>query len=324
VSPISVIREALEKRRANARRRAAADEGVLVCERCGQRRPLAELPPLDLAACPTCGWKNFVPQLVADFLLHEPIGAGGFNRVYRAVRRGDWRTPYAVKVLRADAARDPERLDQFRFEGEAHRRIGRHPNIVPLLEAGDFFHAMPLVEGRNLRQWVEQEGRRPEAQVRAWAAQIVPALRHIVEHGFLYRDVSPGNFIVTAGDQVLLVDFGLVLPLDEADRAERERHVEGTAEYVPPERVLRLGEDERSVIYSLGHLLFFLLSGEPMMSAATREQAALRHVSELRVTFSGQRLPGCSASLVKWIGRMTDPDPAARPDSLATLEFPTP
>lgn len=330
---MKAIREWIVSRTANRERekrlRSILDESIFLCEKCEHRIALSEVDPLEFADCPKCGFKNYIPLRIDDFLLIEPLGAGGFSSVYKAIRVSNIAQVCAIKLLKPEAAAEDNLRDAFLFEAHVHHDVGNHPNIVPFLGSGEgsgcYYHAMGFVQGDSLRSRVENLGRIPEPIALRWCSHTLAALRHVRDAGYLYRDVSPGNLIINHDADVILVDFGLALPLSEADRARSETFVEGTPEYIPPERIERLGEDERSIIYSLGHLLFFMLKGEPLIRASSHTGAALQHVAALRVAFSDMMLPtDTTPETVQLVGSMIKVEPGDRPqhfeDVAATLD----
>ncbi|HMO51066.1 MAG TPA: serine/threonine-protein kinase [Kiritimatiellia bacterium] len=309
----------------NRRSRAAFEQGRHLCEACGHTSSLKTLTPLTIFPCPACGFKGLVPAVYDEYLLFEPLGAGGVSSVYKAVRRDDARHVFAVKILRTDREIDAGLLREFLFEADVHRTVGDHPAIATFFEQrqcqGAYYHVMEFVPGDSIKRRVETFGRIPEREALMWTRAVAGALRHILDHGYLYRDISPGNILIRADNSVCLIDFGLVLPREEADQSRPDRPVAGTPEYMAPERIQQAGEDERSSIYSLGMVLFFMLKGEPMIKAGSHERAALQHVSAVRVAFNERMLPeDCSPEVITLIKHMIKYDPVDRPDSLSVLE----
>lgn len=311
----------------NRRARAAFEESVHLCESCGHSSRLSDLQPLTIFPCPKCGFNGLVPYLLNEYLLFEPLGAGGVSSVYKALRRDNYQGHkfFAVKLLRSDRSVDETVLQNFLFEAEVHHQVSPHTSIVPFIELGnyesEYFHVMDYVPGDSVKRRVEESGRIPEAVALTWIREALLALRHIRQKGFLYRDIAPGNLLIRSDNTVCLIDFGLALSLEEADTADQKQPIVGTPEYMPPERIQQLGEDERSSIYSLGMLLFFMLKGEPMIKGGSHERAAIQHISTVRVAFNERMLPSdCSAGVVKLIASMIKYDPVDRPESFDALE----
>ena len=307
----------------NRRARAAFEEDAHLCESCGFRATLSDLTPLTIVPCPKCGFAGLIPYRLNDYLLFEPLGAGGVSSVYKAVHRELTGAFYAVKILRDDRAIDDDVRQEFLFEAGVHHNVSPHPSIVRFIESGhfneDFYHVMDFVPGDSVKRRVESSGRIPEVIALTWLREAAGALRHILNKGYLYRDISPGNLLIRNDQSVCLIDFGLVLSLDAADQAGTP--VVGTPEYLPPERIQQLGEDERSSVYSLGMLLFFMLKGEPLIKAESHERAALQHISAVRVAFSARMLPpDISEKAVALVGWMIKYDPVDRPQTIEAVE----
>jgi len=309
----------------NRRARSVFEEGLHLCESCGHTTKLSTLTPLTIYSCPKCGFNGLVPYRLNDYLLYEPLGAGGVSSVYKAVHREQPNKNFAVKILRDDKAVDAAILNDFLFEAGVHKDVSPHPSIVFFVESGhaadDYYHVMEFIPGDSVKRRVEASGRIPEKVALAWLKELVVALEHILKKGYLYRDISPGNLIIRADNSISLIDFGLALSIEDADAATHQQSVVGTPEYMPPERVQQLGEDERSSIYSLGMLLFYMLKGEPLIKAESHERAALQHVSAVRVAFNERMLPpDITEKVVALVAWMIKYDPVDRPQTLEAVE----
>ncbi|HMO04440.1 MAG TPA: serine/threonine-protein kinase [Kiritimatiellia bacterium] len=305
------------------RARAAFEQGLHSCESCGHAVALDTLTPLSVVACPKCGVNNLVPYRLGDYLLFEPLGAGGVSSVYKAVHRSRENTFFAVKLLRDDREITETTLREFEFEAGVHHAVSPHPSIVRFIEAGtlggDHFHAMEFVPGESVKRRVESSGRIPEILALTWLRELVGALRHILGKGYQYRDISPGNLLIRGDQSICLIDFGLALSIEDADQPGHP--IVGTPEYLPPERIQQLGEDERSTVYSLGMLLIYMLKGEPLVKGGTHERAALQHVSAIRVAFTDRQLPpDISEKTVALCAWMIKYDPVDRPQTLEAVD----
>ncbi|HMP68201.1 MAG TPA: serine/threonine-protein kinase [Pirellulaceae bacterium] len=304
--------------------RHALEKGTLPCEGCSYTFDLSAFAPLQFHPCPKCGLNHFIPYHLGEFLLYKPLGLGGTASVYKAIHRAREKELFAVKVLRTDRDYEEQEIQAFEYEAAVHRAVHPHPRIVPFIDSGrcndEPYHAMQFLEAEGIKKKVADLGRIPERTAVGWILQLLEALIHVRNRGFLYRDVSPSNALILPDQSLILIDFGLALPLDEADREQANAFVEGTAEFIPPERIQGLGEDERSVIYSLGHLLFFMLNGEPLVKGASRIESAMKHVKALRVAFNERMLPETTEALAYLVGKMLHPDPGQRPDSFEILD----
>jgi len=189
------------------------------------------------------------------------LGQGGMGAVYRA-----WDTrlniPVALKEMTPQPGLDPNMLTQLRqqFQQEAAvlARLS-HPHLVHVTdffaEWGNTYLVMDFVEGENLADRIMRQGPLSEAQVLAWANQLLDALAYCHSQGVLHRDVKPQNVIIRPNGQAILVDFGLVKLWDPHDpRTKTAMRGMGTPEYAPPEQydVAAGHTDPRSDVYSLG------------------------------------------------------------------------
>ncbi|MDO9542182.1 MAG: serine/threonine-protein kinase [Kiritimatiellia bacterium] len=288
----------------------------LLCDLCSFAMPIEGLEAFTFAPCPKCRNKVFVPLPLGDLLLFLPIGAGGFSSVYKAYHRTMGKTILAVKIIRQEKKNDPEVIKAFLAEGTVHKQIPAHPNIVQYIDSGheddEYFYAIEYVEGERLKRRLTQKGKIPEAETLAIVAQVIGALKHIYHNGFLYRDLNAGNIIMRADGVAKLIDFGLTMPIEQAQKENQEDSVWGTSEYIPPERVCHGGEDACSVIYSLGMLMFHMLSGGPYINAESAVGVAKRHVGLVRLAVSSALLPGISEPTIKVVNTMMRQEPAER------------
>lgn len=300
------------------------ESGNLLCEQCGHTMPLAGLSPFSFTECPKCSFKNFVPMRMGDYMLFQPVGAGGNASVYKAWRKDDTEHLFAVKILQPDRAKDRETLDNFLLEVRIHEDVNNHPNIATFyghgIEEDYHYFVMDFIEGEGLKHILSHKGKLNEVKALDILAQVISAMKHIYKAGYLYRDLSAGNVIIQPSGHAVLIDFGLTLPREEASRKGTETYVDGTAEFIPPERIYRKGEDAPSVIYSLGMLLYYMLTAEPLIKATTLVGKAKRHVSNLRLAITPDMLPGCSEDIAGLLGIMIEPDPEDRFQSFEDLE----
>jgi eukaryotic-like serine/threonine-protein kinase len=201
------------------------------------------------------------------------LGAGGMGEVYRA-RDSRLERTVAIKVLPADKVADPERKQRFIQEAQAASAL-THPNIVMLHDIaaanGIDYLVMEYIPGKSLAQLITPRGL-PLAQSLGYATQIASALAAAHAVGIVHRDIKPANIIVTADSQVKLLDFGLAKLVERGTCSEGETEsktalteigsVMGTVDYMSPEQANGRPVDHRSDIFSLGVVLFEMLSGK--------------------------------------------------------------
>lgn len=196
----------------------------------------------------------------------EPHGAGGLARVIKG-RDNDLDRDIAVKVLNPLATEFPE-AEQERFRREA-RILARlsHPNIPAIYDVdfspGKFLIIFQFIEGRTLRQIIEDEGPIEIGSARTWFSQIASALDHAHSLGIVHRDIKPDNIIVTPDrESAYLVDFGIALSAEDAKKLTKSGFAIGTPGYMSPEQQQGQNVDSRSDIYSLSVTLYEALAGK--------------------------------------------------------------
>jgi beta-lactam-binding protein with PASTA domain/tRNA A-37 threonylcarbamoyl transferase component Bud32 len=212
------------------------------------------------------------------------IARGGMAQVYLA-RDQLLDRPVAIKVLFPEFARDPNFVERFRREAQAAANLS-HPNIVAIYdwgqERGTYFIVMEFVEGRSLRDLIHSEGPLPPAQAAGIGAEIAEALAFAHRSGVVHRDIKPGNVLMTESGRVKVTDYGIARATqgDTGEALTQTGAVMGTATYFSPEQAQGLPVDGRSDVYSLGVVLYEMLSGEPPFSGDTPVAVAYKHVRE--------------------------------------------
>jgi eukaryotic-like serine/threonine-protein kinase len=250
------------------------------------------------------------------YTLLEQLGAGGMAMVYRA-RDEVLGREVAVKVLSPQFAADPGFL--ARFEREArHVASISHPRIVTVFDSGidenTPFIVMELVAGRTLRQVIDQVGPLPAREAVTIASAVCEALEAAHAAGLVHRDIKPAN-IVLSGGEVKVLDFGIARA-DGPGRATRTQAVLGTAEYLSPEQASGGQVGPQTDLYSLGCVLFEMLTGAPPFTADSALGVAYRQVHDDPGPPSARR-PGLAPQL-DWItSRMLAKNPADRPPNAA-------
>jgi hypothetical protein len=250
------------------------------------------------------------------YVLGELLGTGGMAAVWRASDLVLDR-PVAVKVLSPQLAADAGFAARFEREARHAARLA-HPRLVTVFDCGTDngrpFIVMELVEGRTLRQVLDQAGPLPPGQAVAIAVQVCEALEVAHAAGLVHRDVKPAN-IVLPGGEVKVLDFGIARA-DGLSGGTRTLGVLGTAAYLSPEQASGGPAGPQSDLYSLGCVLFEMLTGAPPFAADSAVGLAYQHVHGDPGLPSARRA-GLPARLDAITARLLAKDPAGRPAGAA-------
>jgi len=250
------------------------------------------------------------------------IGAGGMGEVYKA-RDSRLDRDVAIKVLPAELSADSDRRARFEREARALAALN-HPNILTIYEinADDGLHyiAMEHVDGGTLADLLRSGCLEPDRALQI-AAQTADALTAAHAASIVHRDLKPSNIMMTAGDRVKIVDFGLAklvggAPADEtADLLTQRGAIVGTTPYMSPEQAAGHSVDGRSDLFSLGIILYEMLTGRRPFAAGT---AAGTMAAILRDTPAP--IPGLAQDVARALGRCLEKDPSERFQSAAELK----
>jgi beta-lactam-binding protein with PASTA domain/tRNA A-37 threonylcarbamoyl transferase component Bud32 len=229
--------------------------------------------------------------------LHRKLARGGMSDVYLA-RDLLLDRPVAVKVLFPEYARDPTFVERFRREARAAANLN-HPNIVAIYDwgeqSGTYFIVMEYVEGRSLSDIIRADGPLHPRRSAEITADVAAALGFAHRNGVVHRDVKPGNVIISPSGQVKVADFGIAQAISGgADQSNLTQAgaVMGTATYFSPEQAQGKPVDPRSDLYSLGCVLFEMLTTRPPFGGDTPVAIAYQHVQ------SPAPLPSASGVMV--------------------------
>jgi serine/threonine-protein kinase len=219
---------------------------------------------------------------VGPFVIERELGAGAMGSVYLAHFKDRPGQRVALKFVAAGAHASQKSLDRFEREADILKQL-RHPNVVRLIGHGRHqkkypYYAMEYVEGRDLADALERRGKLPWEEVVALGRQLCAALQHAHEQGIIHRDVKPSNLMVLPDGTLKLTDFGIAKDLDVTALTEANCTV-GTASYMSPEQCK--GErnlTHKSDLYSLGVVLYELLTGQKPFEADSAMDMFLKHV----------------------------------------------
>jgi serine/threonine-protein kinase len=227
------------------------------------------------------------PQVFNDrYEVLRRIARGGMADVYLA-RDLLLDRPVALKVLFAEFATDPSFVQRFRREAQAAANLS-HPNIVSVYDSGEsngtYFIVMEYIEGRSLAQIIRDEGRLSPDRAADITTDVAAALGFAHRNGVIHRDVKPGNVLISPIGQVKVTDFGIARAVTTQENLTQTGTVMGTATYFSPEQARGEQVDPRSDVYSLGVVLYEMLTGAPPFTGDNPVAVAYKHVQEMPAT----------------------------------------
>lgn len=215
----------------------------------------------------------------------SPIARGGMAEVYQA-RDNLLGRPVALKVLHPEFAVDQAFVERFRREAQAAANLN-HPHIVAVYdwgqEDGTYFMVMEYVQGRTLRDLLKSEGRLSPRRTVEIAAETAAALHFAHRHGVVHRDVKPGNILCTTSGETKVTDFGIARAVGTAEGLTQTGAVIGTATYFSPEQAQGFATDPRTDVYSLGVVMYEVLTGQAPFRGDSPVAVAYKHVREQAV-----------------------------------------
>jgi len=298
-------REALELLERAEKLDAFMEGGARVPEPCGASPAQSQLP---------------LPEMIGGLRIVRPIGFGAMGAVYLAEQRGPNRQ-VAVKVLHG-ASFDAERESRFQREVEILGRL-KHPSIARVHEAsfrdegagGASWFSMDYIEGRTLREFAREQSLDDRAVVEL-ALRVAEVVAYAHQAGVLHRDLKPENILIDARGEPHLLDFGVARLLG-GDRLSGLQTmtgaVLGTVAYMSPEQARGSAVDERSEVFSLGAILYELLSGQlPFAGRGKSLTDLVRSLAEDQPPPLSERLPGVSRDLEAVVHAALSPEPAFR------------
>src|SRR5262249_8930483 len=203
-----------------------------------------------------------IGRLVGPYRITEKIGEGGMGSVFRGIDTMLERE-VAIKMLRPELASQPEVVERFRTEAVTLAKLN-HPNIATLFsflrDGDDYFMVMEFVRGQTVDELIRCFGAMTVERAVPLRCQALDGIDHAHRMAIIHRDIKPANMMLTDSGSVKVMDFGIARVLGSA-RLTRQGNVVGTIEYMSPEAVRGLEVDARSDVYSLGILLYEMLTG---------------------------------------------------------------
>ncbi|HVS85228.1 MAG TPA: Stk1 family PASTA domain-containing Ser/Thr kinase [Gaiellaceae bacterium] len=209
------------------------------------------------------------------------IGAGGMANVYLAEDQELGRR-VAIKILNDRHANDDQFVERFRREAKNAAALS-HPNIVSIYDRGEaegtYYIAMEFLDGRSLKELIVGRGPAPVDVAIEYARQILSALKFAHRHGIVHRDIKPHNVLVDGDGRVKVTDFGIARA--GASQMTEAGSIVGTAQYLSPEQARGANVDQRSDLYSLGVVLYELLTGKAPFDGEAPVEIAMKHLSQV-------------------------------------------
>ncbi len=257
--------------------------------------------------------------LSGRYRLESKLGSGGMSTVYLALDEVLDR-PVAVKLLHREISEEADQLERFRREARAAARLS-HPNLVGVIDAGEDdgrpYIVFEYIEGRTLKRRIQEEGGLPVDEAVAYAIEIGRGLTAAHARKLVHRDVKPQNVLIDPAGRAKVTDFGIARSLEQKGMTATGR-VLGTTDYVSPEQAMGEDVDERSDVYSLGVVLYEMLTGDVPFQAETQVGVAMKHVNEPMPDVQAKR-PEVSAAVASVVDRATTKDQRDRYGSVAQM-----
>jgi tetratricopeptide (TPR) repeat protein len=275
------------------------------CGECGtQLPPLQGHPPVITETLQTPIRELTTGSTFAGrFQVIEALGQGGMGSVYKVYDR-EVRAKVALKLIRPEFAADPRTIERFRNEMKLARDIV-HKNICRMYDLGrsgeTYYITMEYVAGEDLRSMIRMSGQLDVGTAVHIGREICDGLAEAHRLGILHRDLKPGNILVDRDGHVRITDFGIARSL-KADKLTAAGAIAGTPEFMSPEQVEGRDVDHRSDIYSLGVVLYEMVTGRPPFEGETPFAVARKHVDDLPKDprkHNPRLPPGLSAIILK-------------------------
>ena len=239
------------------------------------------------------------------YRLEARIGAGGMSTVYRATDETLQRQ-VAIKLMNREIATDSDQLERFRREARAVAQLS-HPHIVGVIDYGEDdgrpYIVFEYVEGETLKERIRRNGRLPITEAVAYAIEIARALGTAHARHIVHRDVKPQNVLIDEEGSAKVTDFGIARTLDE-EGLTADGRVLGTTDYVSPEQALGRPVTGQSDLYSLGIVLYEMLTGEVPFKGENQVAVAMKHVRDQLPDVQFKR-PEVSAALASVVDTAT-------------------
>jgi eukaryotic-like serine/threonine-protein kinase len=252
-------------------------------------------------------------QVADRYELEELVGTGGMSSVYRALDTLLERN-VALKILHPHYGDDEEYVERFRREARAVAQLS-HPNIVTVIDRGEDdgqqYIVFEYIDGDSLKQLVDRDGPLPARRAVELSLQIADALAFAHHSGLVHRDVKPQNVLVTEDGEAKVTDFGIARSLDVEHGVTQTGTVLGTSNYLSPEQASGKATTPSTDVYSLGVVLYELLTAEVPFPGDNFVAVAMKHINE-PVPDLLQKRPDVPLRLAAAVDRAMAKDPESR------------
>lgn len=249
------------------------------------------------------------------------IANGGMAEVYRAFDEQQ-QCDVAIKLIKKEYCEDRDYIRRFEREVNAVLSLD-HPNIVRAFDFGicDGRHylVMELVEGYTLKEYLERRGKLRPKEAAYYACKVLDALACAHENGYVHRDVKPQNVLISNSNEIKLTDFGIAKSRQRVTNTYDGSRVVGSIEYMSPEQISVESATERSDLYSVGIMLYEMLTGAPPFDGELAVNIAMQHIKQ-PVTPPHEIEPKVSRALSDVVLKATAKDRSARYDSAKTMK----
>ncbi len=247
------------------------------------------------------------------YQLLENLGSGGMAEVYRA-RDLMLERSVAIKVLRADYSSNEEFQERFRQEARAAANLS-HPNIVTVhdfgLDRGQLFIVMEHIPGTDMKSLLRKRGRFSVEEAIPLMVQACAGIGYAHRAGLVHCDVKPHNLLITPDKRLKVTDFGIARALSTIRPGDRDEVVWGSPQYFSPEQARGQAPSPASDVYSLGVVMYEMLTGTLPFHAATAEELARMHI-HARPHLLGEYLPDAPPLLEQIVAKVLSKEPSAR------------
>ena len=223
-------------------------------------------------------------MLGGRYQIEEIVGVGGMAVVYRA-RDTILGRDVALKVLKKEFAEDPDIRNRFSIESRAVAKLSHH-NIVSVFDVGSEdgtdYIVMELIEGITLKQYLQRKGHLSWEETIFFAEQVARALMHAHSRGIIHQDVKPQNVIILRDGTAKLTDFGIA-SFAAAQETRVVQEAIGSVHYISPEQAKGSKIDYRTDLYSLGVMMYEMLTGKLPFEGETALQIVMQHINEVPI-----------------------------------------